>query len=210
MHTRTHSFIQQMKNRSKHTKHPITAILLHSLPLICVILVLFLVYISDVFVVDNNSQNNAMSKHLLLSSFKLNNARDIEAETKAITKDSASLHLTLSKSKYSPEESHKPKRKRYAFAITITKDGFFEDGAAVLSYSIMKHHQNRNYDISFVAFVHPNVTKARRGLTNLGFHVIEVPIPINRTAIRFEFLREKIDKNGCCGSSELIKLTSYR
>lgn len=101
-------------------------------------------------------------------------------------------------------------RKRYAFAITITKDGFFLDGAAVLAYSIMKYSYLANYSISFVAFVHPNVSIARPGLTKLGFHVIEVPIPVNRTAIQFEFLREKIDKNGCCGSSELIKLTSYR
>lgn len=102
------------------------------------------------------------------------------------------------------------KRKRYAYAITITKDGFFQDGAAVLAYSIMKYSWNASYDISFVAFVHPNVTTSRPGLQKLGFHVIEVPIPINRTAIKFEFLREKIEKNGCCGSSEMIKLTSYR
>lgn len=102
------------------------------------------------------------------------------------------------------------KRKRYAYAITITKDGFFQDGAAVLVYSIMKYSWNASYDISFVAFVHPNVTTSRPGLQKLGFHVIEVPIPINATAIKFDFLREKINKNGCCGASELIKLTSYR
>jgi hypothetical protein len=104
----------------------------------------------------------------------------------------------------------KPKRKRYAYAITITKDGFFQDGAAVLAYSIMKYSWNATYDISFVAFVHPNVTLARPGLAKLGFHVIEVPIPVNRTAIKFDFLREKIDKNGCCGSAEMIKVTAYR
>jgi hypothetical protein len=102
------------------------------------------------------------------------------------------------------------KRKRYAYAITITKDGFFQDGAAVLVYSIMKNSWNASYDISFVAFVHPNVTVARVGLEKLGFHIIEVPIPMNRTAIKFDFLREKIEKNGCCGSSEMIKITSYR
>ena len=94
-------------------------------------------------------------------------------------------------------------RPRIAYAITITKDGLFGlDGAAVLSYSIMKASLNGPYDISFIAFVHPNVTTTRQGLTNLGFHVIEVPIPINTRAIKFEFLREKINKNGCCGSSE--------
>lgn len=44
----------------------------------------------------------------------------------------------------------------------------------------------------------------------LGFHIIEVPTPINASAIKFSFLREHIDKNGCCGAAELIKLTSYK
>ncbi len=104
---------------------------------------------------------------------------------------------------------NEPKRKRIAYAITITKDGFFGDGAAVLVYSILKSSVNSAYDISFVAFVHPNVTLARAGLTKIGFHVIEVPIPINSSAIKFDFLREKINKNGCCGSSDMIKLSSY-
>lgn len=106
-------------------------------------------------------------------------------------------------------ESSSP-RKRIAYAITITKDGFFQDGAAVLVYSILKSSVNSPYDISFVAFVHPNVTLARDGLTKIGFHVIEVPIPINTSAIKYDFLREKINKNGCCGASEMIKLSSYR
>lgn len=103
-----------------------------------------------------------------------------------------------------------PHRPRLAFIITITKDGFFQDGAAVLAYSIIKTTRNSAYDISFIAFVHPNVTTSRVGLTRLGFHVIEVPTPVNIPAIKFQFLREHIDKNGCCGAAELIKLTSYR
>ena len=105
------------------------------------------------------------------------------------------------------------KRRRIAYAITITKDGFFQDGAAVLAYSIIKSSmQQSEFDISFVAFVHPSVTTSRPMLTKLGFHVIEAPKPINVTAISpaFPFLREKMDKNGCCGSLELIKLNSYR
>ena len=47
------------------------------------------------------------------------------------------------------------------------------------------------------------------GLEQLGFHVIEVPTPVNTSAIKHKFLREHIDKNGCCGAAELIKLTSY-
>jgi hypothetical protein len=40
--------------------------------------------------------------------------------------------------------------------------------------------------------------------------VIECPVPVNVSAIFGDFLREKINKNGCCGAAELIKLNSYR
>lgn len=102
------------------------------------------------------------------------------------------------------------KRRRIAYAITITKDGFFQDGAAILAYSIMEQSRNGTDDVSLVAFVHPNVTTSRPTLVRLGYHVIEVPTPINSSAIKFDFLREKINKNGCCGAAELIKLNSYR
>jgi hypothetical protein len=103
-------------------------------------------------------------------------------------------------------------RKRIAYAITMSKDGSFLDCAAVLAYSIHKISQNVNYDVSLIAFVHPNVTSSRPILHNLGYHVIEAMTPINSSAInpKFDFLKEKIEKNGCCGSSELIKLHSYR
>lgn len=101
-------------------------------------------------------------------------------------------------------------RKRIAYAITITRDGPFQDGAAVLAYSIFKYSKDIDYDISLIAFVHPNVTSSRPVLNKLGFHVIESMIPINSSAIPFKWFREHIDKNGCCGSSELIKLNSYR
>ena len=105
-----------------------------------------------------------------------------------------------------------PKRRRVAYAITITKDGFFQDGAAVLAYSIFSVSRHTELDISLIAFVHPNVSTSRPLLRKLGFHVIEAPKPVNVTAIddKFTFLKEKLEKNGCCGSAELIKLNSYR
>jgi hypothetical protein len=101
-------------------------------------------------------------------------------------------------------------RKRIAYAITITRDGPFQDGAAVLAYSIFKYSKDIDYNISLIAFVHPNVTTSRPVLNRLGFHVIEAMVPINSSAIPFKWFREHIEKNGCCGSSELIKLNSYR
>ena len=83
------------------------------------------------------------------------------------------------------------KRKKIAYAITVTKDGLFLDGALVLGYGIMKlHHQNgktnndywnskhlenipldtyvgqvvptlSKYDADLIAFVTPNIVHAK-------------------------------------------------
>ena len=102
------------------------------------------------------------------------------------------------------------KRRRIAYAITITKDGFFQDGAAILAYSILNVSRNSPFDISLIAFVHPNVTTSRPSLQRLGYHVIEAPKPINVSAIsqNFTFLRDKIDKNGTEMYGNILPLSS--
>ena len=72
----------------------------------------------------------------------------------------------------------KSSKRRIAFAITITKDGSFQDGAAVLAFSLYNSNMTKEFDISLVAFVHPNVTTSRPILNRLGYHVIEVQTPI--------------------------------
>ena len=41
------------------------------------------------------------------------------------------------------------RKKRIAFAITLTKDGFFQDGAAVLAYSIYKVSKSKNKNFKY-------------------------------------------------------------
>ena len=65
------------------------------------------------------------------------------------------------------------RRRRIAYAVTITKDGNVQDGAAVLAYSIYESSMKGDDLISFVAFVHPSVTTSRPTLKKLGYHVIE-------------------------------------
>lgn len=60
-------------------------------------------------------------------------------------------------------------KKKVAYAITVTKDGHFVDGALVLGYSAKKVHNASkgfvsNYDADLIAFVAPTVTYARQGL----------------------------------------------
>lgn len=72
-----------------------------------------------------------------------------------------------------------PLRKRVAYAITVTKDSHFLDGALVLGYSAKKVH-NRNlgylseYDADLVAFVTVSVTQSRPILEAHGWKVLEV------------------------------------
>lgn len=77
--------------------------------------------------------------------------------------------------KHSQEKSRKLK---IAFAITMNHDGNFQDGAAVLAYSIYATNMTKRHDVSFVAFVHPNVVTSRPVLAKIGYHVIESPTPI--------------------------------
>ena len=79
------------------------------------------------------------------------------------------LKATSRKEINSTSEQIIPARKTIAYAITITKDGFFQDGAAVLAYSIITASKNRDYNVTLIAFVHPNVTLARPFLHKIGF-----------------------------------------
>ena len=185
-------------------------------------LTLFVVIISLVFVtfflsnMHISSSSQLQSKFLsskiqdnikatLIEKDKNSNGNENENENKVLlSSTNKNIKTTIVKEK---EIDSKP---RIGFAITITKDGNFQDGAAVLAYSIFDAFKDEKISASLIAFVHPNVTTSRPVLTKLGYHVIECPTPINVSKIKFKFLREKINKNGCCGASELIKLSAYR
>ena len=147
-----------------------------------------------------------------------NAIKNTSDHTNHLTNDHTSHHIrtvTTNITTSISSNTNKPIKKRIAYAITITKDGSFQDGAAVLAYSIMKQYTNNRvlsskYSVSFIAFVHPMVTIARKELKRIGYHIIEATTPINSTAIPFTWFREHIEKNGCCGASELIKLNAYR
>ena len=60
------------------------------------------------------------------------------------------------------------KKKKVAYAITVTKDGHFVDGALVLGHSAKRVHDiskgfHSEYDADLVAFVVPGVKYARPG-----------------------------------------------
>ena len=75
------------------------------------------------------------------------------------------------------------KRKRVAYAITVTKDGHFVDGALVLGHSALRVHNASKgfvsqYDADLVAFVAPTVVTARSVLQAYGWKILERGLPV--------------------------------
>ncbi|CAM9135538.1 unnamed protein product [Discosporangium mesarthrocarpum] len=100
-------------------------------------------------------------------------------------------------------------RKVVAFAVTITKDGHHMDGAAVLATSIYMACVQSMYLCDLVAFVHEDARKSGAILSQLGFRVMKMPLPVALSEIKDERTREYVETGGCCGPAELLKLYSY-
>ena len=52
------------------------------------------------------------------------------------------------------EQRYEQTKRRIAYAITITKDGFFQDGAAILAYSIYNNSRYASYYEYLVECIH--------------------------------------------------------
>ncbi|CAM9790217.1 unnamed protein product [Choristocarpus tenellus] len=83
-------------------------------------------------------------------------------------------------------------RKAVAFAVTITKDGYHMDGAAVLAASIDKACGSSEYFCDLVAFVHEDVKEALAVLHLLGFRVIKKPLPVMLEEIKDEVISKSL------------------
>lgn len=106
------------------------------------------------------------------------------------------------------------KKKKIAYAITVTKDGSFLDGALVLGHSARKVHDDRSgfaskYEADLVAFVAPSVIKARPILEAYGWRVLEKPLPVEIADIENNGYADKMKNSGCCGADEFLKLWAY-
>jgi len=101
------------------------------------------------------------------------------------------------------------------FAVTITgcgKDPITE-GAAVLKHSVhlasMHGNLGGKYDYKMYAIYHPSGLECAKTLESLGYTLVERETPVAVKDIEGEYLRSKIEKNGCCGEKELVKLEAY-
>ena len=128
------------------------------------------------------------------------------------------LHNTKTNSQHPLAEefpAHSEAIARIGFFISITACGnpLLIDGAAVLKHSIHLasiHSDNGGkYDYRAHAIYSPDTRDCVAPLAELGYHLVERPVPVKVEEIQGDFLRSRIESNGCCGSKELLKLEAY-
>ena len=98
-------------------------------------------------------------------------------------------------SQYEPAPPN-PKKQTIAWAVTVSKDGNFVDGAAVLMRGVQLATKDSVYNHAFVAIVHPTIKRSRVALARLGWVILEAPTPVNVTNIQGDFLRSHIVGSG--------------
>ena len=103
---------------------------------------------------------------------------------------------------------------KIAYAITVTKDGSFVDGALVLGYAAKKYHSAQKgfpdtYDVDLVAFAAPSVKTSIPILQQFGWRVLQRPLPVSIEEIVNQDYAQKMRDSGCCGADEFLKLWAY-
>ena len=79
---------------------------------------------------------------------------------------------------------------------------FILKGAAVLKYSIHQAsiYGSGRYDYKMYVIHHPDAAKCAKSLEDLGYELVERETPVKVEEIEGDYLRSRIEKNGCCGS----------
>ena len=136
------------------------------------------------------------------------------ASPKAAVADSNTAAPSVTPAGAAGTSSGPSKRKTVAFAITVTRDGHFVDGALVLGYAARKYHDAAKgypsaFDVNLVAFVAPTVVTARPILEANGWRVLEKQLPVALEEIQNQEYAEKMRNSGCCGADEFLKLWAY-
>lgn len=107
-----------------------------------------------------------------------------------------------------------PSKKKIAYAITVTKDGPFVDGALVLGYAAKKVHDiskgfKSEYTADLVAFVVESVVTSRPILETYGWKILERRLPVELDEIENQDYANNMKNSGCCGADEFLKLWAY-
>jgi hypothetical protein len=102
-----------------------------------------------------------------------------------------------------------------AFAVSITGCGSdpITEGGAVLQHSIHRASSRGRlggrYDYRLFAIYHPDAEACATPLEGVGYTLLRRETPVQVAEIEGDYLRSKIESNGCCGEKEFIKLEAY-
>jgi hypothetical protein len=120
---------------------------------------------------------------------------------------------TTRKEEYAPEVKSNAIKVAFAVSVTGCGDDPITEGGAVLQHSIHRASSRGTlggrYDYDLFAIYHPNAEACALPLQKLGYKLLRRNVFVNVTDIEGEFLRSRIEHNGCCGEKELIKLEAY-
>lgn len=101
----------------------------------------------------------------------------------------------------------------YFVSITGCDSDKLAEGAAVLKHSIhlasIHGDLGGKYDYKMHAIYHPDAASCVAPLADLGYQLEQRDVAVQVKDIEGDFLRSRIEANGCCGSKELIKLEAY-
>ncbi|CAJ1945785.1 unnamed protein product, partial [Cylindrotheca closterium] len=113
------------------------------------------------------------------------------------------------------KEIQNDKKVTIAYVISITScqanATHVLDGAAILAHSIHLVSQNSTYDYARYAFVYEQeAAECVSALERVGWKtIVENKLPLEKDQIVDADFRKHVDKHGCCGVKEFMKLKVY-
>jgi hypothetical protein len=211
-----------MKIRRKQGSRPLLALTAKSLVLACAIIVVivYLVTFAKIIGLEDNKYNVLRDIPSVPENAHLGQPLEIESDHDET--DQSAVQKLRGK-----EQDHEiaPRQQQsngdaanvvaIGYAVTITGCGKepITEGAAVLKHSIhlasIHGNMGGRYDYQMYAIYHPEALKCAKTLESLGYKLVERNTPVAVKDIQGDYLRSKIENNGCCGEKELVKLEAY-
>ena len=107
----------------------------------------------------------AIAYLLLVTIFHASKSSPADSEAVASTDPGTGAVVVQGRGLSAPPEQ----RKVIAYAISVTADGPYMDGAAVLAYAIKKFSAESQYGLDLIAIVYPTVNSSRGPLVRAGW-----------------------------------------
>jgi len=211
-----------MKIRRKQGSRPLRTLTAKSLVLTCAIIVVIVYLVTFAKLIGSEDNQRNVRGEIVSSLENAHLGQPLEIVTDYDETDQSAIKILRGK-----EQDHEiaPRQQQSSgdeaavatigYAVTITGCGKepMTEGAAVLKHSIhlasIHGKMGGRYDYQMYAIYHPEALKCAKTLESLGYKLVERNTPVAVKDIQGDYLRSKIEDNGCCGEKELIKLEAY-